>query len=495
MERPQPVRDLDWDAEQARDLTERMLGIWSELLEGMRDLPVSRVEPAEQVAEAMSLPIPESPMPLDQLELSMRQMVFEHSTLCGHPGFLAYISGAGTTPGAAADLLASALNPNVGGWVLSPAATELEFHLMRWMAERFGLPSGAGGLMTSGGATSNLTALKVARDNRAGGDVRRDGVTTPLAIYTSREAHATIEEAGDILGLGSRAVRLIPTDEQKRMRTDLLEQAIVDDLAAGVRPIAVAATAGTTGTGSIDPLDQVAVICHRHGLWFHVDAAYGGAAMFAPSLRPLIAGIELADSLAFDPHKWLYTPQASGCLLVRNPSLLAASYGSEAAYVYEDREMTKAGSNFGDLGPSWSRPFMALKVWMSLAAYGLDAYARRIAHDVDLAKYLHAEAARREELEPIAPVALSIACFRYVPPDLPSGEGREVYLNQLNERLLHEIRVQGRTFPSNAEVDGAYCLRACIVNYRAEADTIDDLLDTAVTLGRQLDQQLRPSVG
>ena len=172
MQRPQPVRDLDWDADQARDLTERMLGIWSDLLEGMRDLPVSRVEPAEQVAEAMRLPIPESPMPLDQLELSMRQMVFEHSTLCGHPGFLAYISGAGTTPGTAADLLASALNPNVGAWALSPAASELELHLMRWMAGLFGLPSGAGGLMTSGGATSNLTALKAARDSHGGPGIR-----------------------------------------------------------------------------------------------------------------------------------------------------------------------------------------------------------------------------------------------------------------------------------------------------------------------------------
>lgn len=495
MQRPQPVRDLDWDADQARDLTERMLGIWSDLLEGMRDLPVSRVEPAEQVAEAMRLPIPESPMPLDQLELSMRQMVFEHSTLCGHPGFLAYISGAGTTPGTAADLLASALNPNVGAWALSPAASELELHLMRWMAGLFGLPSGAGGLMTSGGATSNLTALKAARDSHGGPGIRADGITSPMAMYASQEAHATIEEAGDMLGLGARAVRLIPTDGHRRMRSDLLEQAVTQDVAAGVQPIAVAATAGTTGTGAIDPLEEVAAVCRRHELWFHVDAAYGGGAMFAPALRPLLHGIELADSIAFDPHKWLYTPHAGGCLLVRHPAQLGASFGSDATYVYEDRELTRSGSSFGDMGPSWSRSFAALKVWMSLAAHGLDAYARRITHDVELARYLHAQASGHEELEPMAPVALSIACFRYVPPDLPSSEGRGAYLNQLNERLLHEIRLQGRTFPSNADIDGAYSLRACIVNYRAEADSIDDLLDAAVTLGRRLDGQLRPSVG
>ena len=383
MQRPQPVRDLDWDADQARDLTERMLGIWSDLLEGMRDLPVSRVEPAEQVAEAMRLPIPESPMPLDQLELSMRQMVFEHSTLCGHPGFLAYISGAGTTPGTAADLLASALNPNVGAWALSPAASELELHLMRWMAGLFGLPSGAGGLMTSGGATSNLTALKAARDSHGGPGIRADGITSPMAMYASQEAHATIEEAGDMLGLGARAVRLIPTDGHRRMRSDLLEQAVTQDVAAGVQPIAVAATAGTTGTGAIDPLEEVAAVCRRHELWFHVDAAYGGGAMFAPALRPLLHGIELADSIAFDPHKWLYTPHAGGCLW-SDTLRSSCSLGSDATYVYEDRELTRSGSSFGDMGPSWSRSFAALKVWMSLAAHGLDAYARRITHDVEI---------------------------------------------------------------------------------------------------------------
>ena len=179
----------------------------------------------------------------------------------------------------------------------------------------------------------------------------------------------------------------------------------------------------------------------------------------------------------------------------RHPAQLGASFGSDATYVYEDRELTRSGSSFGDMGPSWSRSFAALKVWMSLAAHGLDAYARRITHDVELARYLHAQASGHEELEPMAPVALSIACFRYVPPDLPSSEGRGAYLDQLNERLLHEIRLQGRTFPSNADIDGAYSLRACIVNYRAEADSIDDLLDAAVTLGRRLDGQLRPSVG
>ena len=319
---------------------------------------------------------------------------------------------------------------------------------MRWMAGLFGLPSGAGGLMTSGGATSNLTALKAARDSHGGPGIRADGITSPMAMYASQEAHATIEEAGDMLGLGARAVRLIPTDDHRRMRSDLLEQAVTQDIAAGVQPIAVAATAGTAGTGAIDPLEEVAAVCRRHGLWFHVDAAYGGGAMFAPALRPLLRGIELADSIAFDPHKWLYTPHAGGCLLVRHPAQLGASFGSDATYVYEDRELTRSGSSFGDMGPSWSRSFAALKVWMSLAAHGLDAYARRITHDVELARLSPRPGVRPRGARADGAGRALDRLFPVCAARPAGGEGREAYLNQLNERLLHEIRVQGAPSPA-----------------------------------------------
>ncbi len=492
--RPAEVADLDWDGERARDLTERMLAIWVELLERLDELPATRAEPAGEVARAMAFEIPDQPMPPAEIDRLMRRLVFDHSAYTGHPGFLAYVSGAGTVPGAAADLLASGLNPNSGGWTLSPAATELELHLMRWLAERFGLPEGSGGLMTSGGATSNLTALKVARDSLGGGDIRREGIGgRQLAVYSSAECHASVSDATDLLGLGSGAVRSIGTDEGLRMRTDLLREALDRDIAAGVTPIAVVGSAGTTGTGAIDPLEEIADICAERGIWYHVDAAYGGAGVLAPDLRPLFAGIERADSITFDPHKWLYTPQPSASLLVRDPDLLSRSFSVHAAYVHEDRDLTGAGQNIGELGPTWSRPFMALKVWMSLAAHGVDAYARRISHDVELARYLDAETERREELESMAPVTLSIACFRYVPAGLADGEGRDEYLDALNERLMGEIRRAGPSFPSNAEIGGRYCLRACIVNFRTEADDLDTLLDTTVALGRTLDAELRPA--
>jgi aromatic-L-amino-acid/L-tryptophan decarboxylase len=479
---PEPVRDLDWGAAQARELTGEMLDLWAELLERMPELPVTPVAAAADVSSEMALPIPEQPLPPAEIARLLRPMVFDHSALCGHPGFLAYISGSGTVPGAAADLLAAGLNPNVGGWSLSAGATELELHLMRWIAGKFGLPEGAGGLMTSGGAASNFTALKAARDAHAPGNVRADGVSgMRLVLYASEEAHATIAEAADMMGLGERAVRPIPTDDELRMRVAALEAAVADDLAAGMRPFCIVATAGTTATGAIDPIPAIADVCERHALWLHVDAAYGGAAALAPELRSLLAGIERADTISFDPHKWLYTPQSSACLLARDPGRLRAAFSIDAAYVREDAQLSGRGINIGELGPQWSRAFLALKVWMSLAAHGTDAYGRRIAHDVELARYLDKRVREHPDLEPMCPVTLSIACFRYA----PAGIDDEV-LDVLNERLMIEIRRDGRTCPSNAVLHGRYSLRACFVNHRTEAGVVDDLVDAAVTLGGAL---------
>ena len=273
-----------------------------------------------------------------------------------------------------------------------------------------------------------------------------------MTLYASTEAHATNVEAADLLGIGESAVRAVATDERLRMRVDALEAAIAADMADGAVPFAVVASAGTTGTGAIDPLTEIAEVAERHGMWLHVDAAYGGAAAFAPDLAPLLAGIERADSISFDPHKWLYTPQSSACLLVRDLAVLERSFGVEAAYVREDAALSGMGTNIGALGPQWSRSFMALKVWMSLAAHGLDAYGRRISHDVELARYLHAEAARRPDFEPAGEVCLAIACFRYVPPGLPEG-ARARALPERAQRTADDGAEDGR--PSVSDERGA----------------------------------------
>jgi aromatic-L-amino-acid decarboxylase len=494
--KPEPVRDLDWEPKRARELGEAALDVWQELLERLRDLPVSRYEGVDAVRQAVALDVPEDPMPVEDLVEHLRAVVLERSMYPGHPGFMAYITGAGTVPGAAADLVAAGLNANLGGWRLSPAASEIEYHLTRWFAQRFGLPQGSGGLFMSGGAMAGLVALKVARDHKAGWNVRTEGLRAGprLRIYASEEAHSVNFRAADMLGLGRDAVLSLPVDEGFRLRIETLRAAVAQDLAAGFRPIAVVGSAGTVATGAIDPLDEIAEVAEAHGLWFHVDGAYGGPGVLAEDLRPLYRGIERADSIAFDPHKWLYTPHSGGVVLLRNVEHLPASFSIAefSAYVHEDKEATGTGVDGINLGPQFSRGFWALKVWVSLLAHGTKAYGRRIAHDVELAGYLARRAEERLEFEVMAPVTLSIACFRYVPPDLPQRPGRDEYLDLLNERLLTAVQMDGRVYASNAVLRGRFVLRACIVNFRTEAEEMDRLLDVAAELGSKLDGNLRP---
>ncbi|MGZ5305374.1 MAG: pyridoxal phosphate-dependent decarboxylase family protein [Actinomycetota bacterium] len=496
VQRPSPVPDLDWNPERSRAFGDQALDLWQELLERLPGLRVSGRWTSKDVHEAIAIDVPDEPMPDDALFAYLHDVVFEWSELSGHPRFMAYISGAGTVPGAAADLIAAGLNANLGGWQLSPAATEIELHLTRWFAsELFGLPEGAGGSILSGGAMANFVGLKTARDHRAGWDVRSEGLAghPPLSMYMSTETHVVSVRGADMLGIGSEGVRLIPVDAGYRIQVDRLRAAIAEDRAAGRVPFAVVASAGTVATGAVDPLPQIADLCADEGLWLHVDAAYGGPAMLADDLRPLFEGIERADSIAFDPHKWLYTPLAGGCLVVRRMADLAESFDADASYIVQDKEYTQHGLDLGRHGPQFSRAFWALKVWVSLLAHGRQAYARRISHDAELARYMGARATERPEFELAAPVGLSICCFRYVPPNLPGGEGREAYLDDLNHRLMTEIQLDGRVYISNAVLGERFVLRACIVNFRTEADDVDAVLDVAAELGAALDAELRPA--
>ena len=484
-----PVTDLDWPAEQAGELGDQVMALWTEYLSRLRELPVTHPRSAEEVRLAVTREVPDEPLPVAELVAYLRMLVFENSTLMGHPGFMAYVSGAGTVPGAAADLIAAAINQNVGGWRLSPGATEIELHLMQWFAARLGFPGTASGFITTGGAMAALFGLAVARDLRAGWDVRKLGVAAgpPLTVYASSEVHTVNARACDMLGLGADALRLVPVDDALRIRVDLLRDAIARDRDAGRRPLAVIATAGTVGTGAIDPLNEIADLCARDGLWLHVDGAYGGIAALTDELRPLFGGIERADSVALDPHKWLYTPHSGGALIVRDQRHLAQAFGVNPSYVHEDKELTRRGLDFYAHTPNFSRGFHALKIWVSLLAHGWSAYQRRIAHDVALARFLFERAAAHDELETIGPLPeLSIACFRYVPRELRGDTGAEPYLNALNERLMAELQLGGRVFPSNAVVDGRFAIRACIVNFRTEVADIDALVDEAVDHGRRL---------
>lgn len=489
MDAPSPRRALDWEPERAAAFGNDVVGIWTELLERLPDLPVGRAVSTDEVRDAVAIEVPDEPMAEAALLEYLRKVVFDYSIYPGHPGFMAYITAAGTVPGAAADLLAAGLNQNLGGWLLSPAGTEIENALTRWLASQFGLPDTAGGLMTSGGAMANFIALKTARDAHGRNGMRKEGVgARRLVVYASGEAHVTIARAADMLGIGSDAVRGVPVDDRYQLDADALRRLVERDLAAGLEPFAVVATAGTTATGAVDPLPEVAALCREHGLWFHADAAYGGPAILTEDLAPLLDGIERADSITIDPHKWLYTPHSGGCLLVRDTEDLARAWEVEASYVHQDRERTRRGRDLRTLGPQFSRGFQGLKVWVSLLAYGRREYAERISHDARLARYLGALVEERADFELMAPVPLSICCFRYVPED---AAGDDAYLDTLNERILTEAQLDGRVFYSNAVLNGRFCLRTCIVNFRTEAVHVEKVLEVTAELGARLHAEMR----
>ena len=478
--RPAPVTDLAWSPEQARELGGGVLDLWTELLARLPDERVTREREPAEVAAALALPVPEEPMPTEAVLAHLRALTFDQSLHMGHPAYFAYITGAGTVPGAAAELLAAGLNQCSGGYRLGPGAAEIELHLTRWLASRFGLPEGAGGMIMTGGAMANFVGLKCARDQRLGVEVRERGVAAagPVAVYASEEAHVVIRRAADMLGLGADSVRAIAVDGEQRMRVDALREALARDVAGGVLPLAVSATAGTTTTGSVDPLPELAALAREHGAWFHVDATYGGAAILSDELRGRLAGIERANSLAVDPHKWMYTPQSAGCVLLRDFGHLSRSFHADASYIWLD-EAARHGIDFAMHGPQFSRGFAALKVWVSLLAHGRAAYARRIEHDVALAAYLGELVAERDEWELMCPPRLSICCFRHRPA---AWAGTEEELDRHNERLMTAIHADGRVYCSNAVIDGRFGLRACIVNFRTEAEDVERLLDVAEEL-------------
>lgn len=494
--KPVPVRDLDWDPATASAFGSSIVDIWREYLERLPDdLPVARNHSSVEVCDAVAIDVPAKPMPPDQLVAYLRMVALDHSMYPGHHGFLAYITGAGTVPGAAADLLASAINQNAGGFRLGPAAVEVEQQLMRWFASRLGMPDGSIGYVTSGGAMSNLIGLTVARQRHAGWDIRAEGTRggPQMTIYVSEQVHDTVERAAQILGIGDVGVRKVPTDDRFRLRPVFLEEMLAADIDSGSRPIAVVGTAGTTGTGAIDPLDAIADICERHGIWFHVDAAYGGPAAMTDDHRHLFSGIDRADSIGMDPHKWLYTPHPGGCLIVRDGTALAETFAVDPSYIVTDNERTGWGLDVYEISPQYSRPFSALKIWVSLLAHGWEAYERRINHDIALAEYLHELVLDHGELEPMAEPGLSITCFRYVPRDLIGRADADEYLGHLNEQIMFELQLGGRVFPSNATIGGRFALRTCVVNFRTEASTMDLVVDETVRLGRSLDAELRPA--
>jgi glutamate/tyrosine decarboxylase-like PLP-dependent enzyme len=468
-----------------------------QLAELLASVPARRVTPGESpsaVRDALRAdgPLPEhgsAPGPL--LEETAR-LLFDHSLFNGHPRFLGYITSSPAPIGMLADLLAAAANPNCGAWALSPAATEIEAQTVRWIAQLIGYPVDCGGLLVSGGNMANMVGLWAARAAMADWDVRAQGLKrgARMRAYASAETHTWIYKAADLAGLGTDNLRFIPTGEDLRMDLGLLEHQILADRAAGDLPFLVVGTAGSVSTGAIDALPAIAALCRRERLWFHVDGAYGGFAVAVPGAPPDLLALSEADSVAVDPHKWLYAPLEAGCALVRDAGALAKAFSYHPPYYH----FGESATNYVDYGPQNSRGFRALKVWLALRQAGASGYRRMIADDIALAGVLADVVKRHPELE-LWGHALSITTYRCVPADLRRRIGEaavDAYLDELNQQVLANIQKGGEAFVSNAVIRGHYVLRACVVNFHTRAADMHAVADISARVGRELDATLRP---
>ena len=487
---------LAMDAERFRALGHALVDQIASSLDAIPRGPVTKDRTPTAVREALGLngALPTAGTDAAALLASTTKQLFEQSLFNAHPRFWGYITSSPAPIGILGDFLASALNPNVGGWTLAPAASEIEAQAVRWIAELVGYPTDCGGLFVSGGNMANFVCFLAARATSAGWDVRRDGLAASgrqLLVYASAETHTWIQKATDLAGLGTSSIRWVPTDDRLRMDVTQLERRIDADVAAGHVPFVAIGTAGSVSTGAVDPLVEIARVCKERSIWFHVDGAYGGVAAAVPDVSDDLRALNLADSVAVDPHKWLYAPLEAGCALVRDAAALRAAFSYHPAYYHFDEQ----GINYVDYGPQNSRGFRALKVWLALKHVGADGYRRMIADDMALSRAMAAAVEREPELQLVSQ-GLSIATFRFVPSDLrlQIGEKRvDDYLNTLNEAVLDAVQRGGEAFVSNAVVGGRYVLRACIVNFHTSHEDVEAIPGIVARVGRDLDARMRES--
>jgi aromatic-L-amino-acid decarboxylase len=444
-----------------------MLDDMVDYLQHLRERPVWQPAP-DAARERFRQPLPRAPGDLARAHATFMEAVLPHAVGNAHPRFMGWVHGAGTPVGMLAEMLAGGLNANVGGRDQMPV--EVERQIVRWMRELFAFPDTASGVFVTGTSMANLMGLLVARTSVLGRQVRSAGLPgqgARLVAYTSSAAHGCIAQAMDIAGIGTAALRRIPVDADHKLRIDLLIDAIARDRADGLQPFFIAGTAGTVDTGAIDPLADLADLAAREGLWFHVDGAYGALGMLAPDVAPLLAGIERADSIAFDFHKWGQVPYDAGFLLVRDGERHMDAFAAPAAYLQREARGLAGGSPWPcDFGPDLSRGFRALKTWFTFSVYGADHIGRTISFTCELARELAQQVAADPALELMAPVQLNIVCFRY----------RCAQPDAVNRAIVADLHESGVAAPSSTLINGHVAIRAAIVNHRTTQGDISALL-------------------
>ncbi|HEY3858553.1 MAG TPA: aminotransferase class V-fold PLP-dependent enzyme [Gammaproteobacteria bacterium] len=470
----------DWDA--FRRLAHRALDDALDSLATVREQPVWQGVP-DAVRAEFRTPLPRKGTGAEAAYADYRRLVAPYPLGNIHPRFWGWVNGSGTPMGVVAEMLAATMNVNAAGF--DQSSTYVELQVIEWFKELMGFPAAAGGILVTGGSVSNLVGLNVARSAMAPFAVRREGLSGQprLMYYTSSETHNSAQKAVELMGLGDESLARIPVDADYRMDVAALKARIAADRREGRLPVCVVANAGTVNTGAVDDLEAIADLCRDEKLWLHVDGAFGAFAVLDPEKRALVKGMERADSLAFDLHKWMYLPYDVGCVLVRDNEKHKAAFAVAASYLSKlEGGIAAAPIAFADYGPQLSRGFRALKVWLNLKAHGADAFARLISQNLEQARYLERRVAAEPELELLAPVPLNVVNFRYRRAGLD-----EKTLNYLNARILVALQERGIAAPSSTVLDGRFAIRVAITNHRSRREDFDALADAVLALGKELE--------
>lgn len=475
--------NLDYSEERFSDLIGRAAEMVRRLYEENPDR--QNVFAGKTPREVMGLfdePLPEDPEDVEGVLETVGEKVFGSMTRSMGPRYFGYITGGGNQVAVVAEMIKASINQNNLKWHSSPVSTEMEKLVMRWVAEFTGYPAASAGVLLSGGSVANFNCLAVARKIKSSADVSDEGLygSNPMTVYVSEEGHTSFDKAVDMLGLGRRYLRKIPVDEGLRIDLEKLEQRIDRDKNAGLNPICAVGVAGTTNSGAVDDLEGVAEICNRHDLWFHVDAAYGGPAARVAGVSRLFKGIDRADSLVVNPHKWMYVPFEAGGALVKNPDHLRATFSTVPDYLKSDPE-EEGRTDLMEYNLPLTKEFKALKVWMTLKTYGARQIRRAIRRDIDRARLLAELVEEHQEMELLAPVSLSIVCFRFN----PGGESEKT-LDALNNRIVREVEKDGRIFLTGTRIRGKTALRACFINHRTREEDVRLVIRVIAELGGSL---------
>ena len=455
---------------------------------------LAQVEPGQIKASLPKEP-PERPEPMEAVLEDVEKIIAPGLTHWNHPGFFAYFGITASEPGILGELLSSAFNVNAMLWRTSPAATELEEVVLDWLRQLLGLPPEFMGIINDSASVSSLCAIAVARE-ALNLRIREEGLAgrpdlPRLRLYTSEQAHSSIEKAAIILGIGQAGVAKIAVDDEFRLRAEALEAAVTEDLQAGRKPFCVVATVGTTSTTSVDPVPEIAEICQRHELWLHVDAAYAGAAAILPERRGALAGCERADSIVMNPHKWLFVPLDCSAFYCRHPRTMKQAFSLVPEYLRTPEE--DRVRNYMDYGVQLGRRFRALKLWMVLRAFGAEGLREHLRAHIALAERFRGWIEESPNFELLGPVPFSVVCFRHRPDGLPENGDTEPYLNRLNERLLDSVNKAGEVFLSHTQLKGKFTLRLAIGNQRSTEEYVRRAWDLLQEHAVRLDAELRPA--